>query len=159
MRAALESFKELSHAKFRPPSGLLATHETIQSEYAGWWAKAQAAKAWAHQSFGTVFDVVSCGGTATPAQEADCRLAATHAAFLAAELTEAIYTMSGSEGLRNSPHNILQRTFRDAHAASQHMLTAPHVFVEAGRIYLETPGMEPTHYRILDHVFAPPLAH
>lgn len=157
MRAALESFKELSHAKFRPPSGLLVRHETVQSAYAGWWAKAQAAKAWAHHAFGTVFDVVANGGTATPAQEADCRLAATHAAFLAAELTEAIYTMSGSEGLRNSPDNVLQRTFRDAHAASQHMLTAPHVFVEAGRIYLETPGMEPTHYRILDHVFAPPL--
>jgi len=158
MRAALEEFKELSHKKFRPPAGLLVKHETVQSDYAKWWAKARAAKAFAHQALGTVYDVVKDGGTATAAQEADCRLAATHAAFLAAELTEAIYTMSGSEGLRNSPNNVLQRTYRDAHAASQHMLTAPHVYVEAGRIYLDTPGMEPTHYRILDHVFAPPLA-
>jgi len=157
MRSSLEAFQKLSHEKFRPPAGLLASHETVQAAYAGWRAKAESASAWTHRVFASIFDVVKAGGDATEAQEADSRLVATHVAYLAAEITQAVYLLSGSEGLRNAPDNIIQRTFRDAMAASQHMLTAPHIYIEAGRIYLDTPGMQDTHRRILDHVFAPPI--
>ena len=157
MRANLEAFRAIAATKFRPPSGLLNTHETVQADYAAWHARVESARAWVHRAFGSIFDTVRAGGTATAAQEADCRLVATHVAFLAAEITQASYLRSGSEGLRNGPDNLIQRTFRDAHTASQHMLTAQHVYIEAGRIYLDTPGMQETHRRILDHVFAPPL--
>jgi hypothetical protein len=125
MRASLDAFQELAHSKFRPPAGLLASHETVQSTYGQWRAKVRSASAFIHQAFSTVHGVVARGGTATPAQHADCRLAATHAAFLAAEITQAVYLLSGSDGLRNSPANIIQRTFRDAHAASQHSRPRP----------------------------------
>lgn len=157
MRACLAAFRALAQDKFRPPSGLLVSHETVQASYAGWHAKVQAARAWVHRAFGSVYDTVKSGGIATAEQEADCRLAATHVAFLAAEITQAAYLLSGSDGLRNGPANLIQRTFRDAHTASQHMLTAQHIYIEAGRIYLDTPGMQETHRKILDHVFAPPL--
>jgi alkylation response protein AidB-like acyl-CoA dehydrogenase len=157
MRASLEAFRALAQEKFRPPNGLLVSHETVQATYADWHAKVESARAWVHRAFTSIFDTVKAGGTATGAQEADCRLAATHVAFLAAQITQSVYLLSGSDGLRNGPDNLIQRTFRDAHTASQHMLTAQHVYIEAGRIYLDTPGMQETHRRILDHVFAPPL--
>ncbi|MCU1514967.1 MAG: Pigment protein, partial [Microbacteriaceae bacterium] len=151
------AFKHMALTKSRAPGGLLATHETVQRDFAQWKNKADSAKAFTYRAFETIYDLVQRGETATPDQEADCRMAATQAAFLAPELTQAVYLMSGSEGLRNSPDNVIQRAFRDAHAASQHALTAQYVYVEAGRIYLDTPGMQETHYRILDHIFAPPL--
>jgi len=158
IRSSLEAFQKLSLEKRRAPNGgLLATHETVQRDFAIWKSRADSAKAFTYRAFETVYDVLRSGGTPTAAQEADCRMAATQAAYLAPQLTQAVYLMSGSEGLRNSPDNVIQRAFRDAHAASQHALTAEYVYVEAGRIYLDTPGMEETHYRILDHIFAPPL--
>ena len=72
--------------KFRPPSGLLNTHETIQAEYAVWHAKVESARAWVRRAFTTIFETVRAGGTATDAQEADCRLVATQVAFLAGRL-------------------------------------------------------------------------
>jgi len=158
IRSSLEAFQKLALEKKRAPNGgFLATHETVQRDFAKWKYQADAAKAFTYRVFDTIYEVLKSGGTPTAAQEADCRLAATQAAFLAPQITQAVYLMSGSEGLRNSPDNVIQRAFRDSHAASQHALTAEYVYVEAGRIYLETPGMEETHRRILDHIFAPPL--
>jgi hypothetical protein len=157
IRSGMDAFATLAQEKFRPPSGLLVGHETVQAAYARWRAKSGAARAWAHQVFSVVFDEAKAGRPLTDERAADCRLVATHCAFLAAEITQGAYLLSGSDGLRNGPDNVLQRAFRDAHAGSQHMLTAPHVYIEAGRIYLDTPGMAETHRRILDHVFAPPL--
>ena len=89
MRANLEAFRAIAAEKFRPPSGLLNTHEGVQAEYAEWHARVEAARAWVHRAFTSIFDTVREGGTATAAQEADCRLVATHVAFLAAQITQA----------------------------------------------------------------------
>src|SRR5690606_32944135 len=70
MRANLEAFRAIAAEKFRPRSGLVSAHETVQSDYASWHARVEAARAWVHRAFASIFDTVRAGGTATAAQEA-----------------------------------------------------------------------------------------
>ena len=88
--------------------------------------------------------------------QADCRLAATHAVFTAAAITRSVYLASGSEGLRSG--SVIQRCFRDAHAAAQHLFTGPQVYIDAGRIYLRTPGLTSRHTELMTRTVTPPLA-
>lgn len=158
MRGALDEFAEFARAKVRPPSGLLARQEGQQSDFAKWRAAYRSARGFALDALDSLRDTVAAGATATPTQQADVRLSATYAIYQAADVTRDIYLASGGDGLRNGRDNRIQRFFRDAHAASQHMLTdARHVYVETGRIYLDPPGIPGTFMRPLDAVFMPPI--
>jgi alkylation response protein AidB-like acyl-CoA dehydrogenase len=154
-RRALDEFQALAQQRTRPPSGLLTKHGVIQQDYARWTAKFRAAKAFAHEAYNLLFDATKDGLPTDAAMKADCRLATTHAVYTAAEITEAVYLASGSQGLRNG--SVLQRCFRDAHAASQHLFTGAQVYIEAGRIYLRTPGLTPAHTELMTTTVTPPL--
>ena len=108
-----------------------------------------------HEAYTTLYEATAEGRPTDASMEADCRLSSTNAAFTAARVAEWVYLNSGSAGLRNG--GVLQRCFRDAHAASQHLFTGPQVYVEAGRIYLGTPGLTPAHTQMMQSTFAPPL--
>lgn len=158
MRGALEEFAEFARGKSRPPSGPLARQEAMQRDYGQWWAQYRAARGFALDALTTLYETTAAGGKATPQQEADCRLAATHAAYVATDVTQAVYLAAGGDSLRtNGSANRLQRFFRDAHGASQHMLTGTHVYVEAGRIHLDPPGLPDAFRRPFQAVFAPPV--
>ncbi|WP_433377964.1 acyl-CoA dehydrogenase family protein [Streptosporangium sp. CA-115845] len=152
---ALEEFAALAAQKKRPPSGVLNRNVAVQRDVAQWTARYKAARAFAHDAFTRLYRATRDGGRRTPEMQADCRVAATHAVYMAAEVTRDVYLASGSEGLRNG--HIIQRCFRDAHAASQHLFTAEHTYVDAGRIYLGTPGLTPLHSEVMTYTFAPPL--
>ncbi|MEV0595505.1 acyl-CoA dehydrogenase family protein [Nonomuraea cavernae] len=152
---ALEEFAVLAAVKKRPPSGLLNGNVAVQRDVAQWTARYRAARAFTHDAFTRLYEVARDGGERTPALQADCRVAATHAVYTAAEITREVYLASGSEGLRDG--HAIQRCFRDAHAASQHLFTAEHTYVDAGRIYLGTPGLTPRHTEVMTYTFAPPL--
>ena len=154
-RRALEEFQELALRKARPPSGLLASHPVLQREYAIWTAQLRSARAFVHDAYNRLFEATRDGRSTNATMKADCRLATTHAVMTAAEVARAVYINSGSEGLRNG--SVIQRCFRDAFAASQHLFTADQVYVEAGRIYLKTPGLTPAHMEMMTTTFAPPL--
>ena len=156
-RRTLDEFRAIAQKKVRPPSGLLSKHEIVQSEFAQWTAELRGARAFMHEAYNRLFDATAEGRPTNAAMEADCRLSSTHAAFTAARVAEWVYLNSGSAGLRNG--SVLQRCYRDAHAASQHLFTGPQVYVEAGRIYLNTPGMTPAHTQMMVATFAPPLTH
>lgn len=158
MRGALDEFAEFARGKSRPPGGLLARQEAMQRDYGRWWAQYRAVRGFALDAFATVYEVTAAGGKAAPQQEADCRLAATHAAYVATDITQAVYLAAGGDSLRtNGAANRLQRFFRDSHGASQHMLTGAHVYVEAGRIQLDPPGLPDVFMRPFQAVFAPPV--
>lgn len=158
MRGALDEFAEFARGKSRPPSGLLARQEAMQRDYGHWWAQYRAVRGFALDALTAVYEVTAAGGKATPQQEADCRLAATHAAYVATDITQAVYLAAGGDSLRtNGAANRLQRFFRDAHGASQHMLTGAHVYVEAGRIRLDPPGLPDVFRRPFQAVFTPPV--
>jgi len=154
-RRALDEFRALAQRKSRPPAGLLSQHEVLQSEFSHWRAELRGARAFVHEAYNRLFEATAEGGPRDAAMEADCRLSSTHAAFTAARVTEWVYLNSGSAGLRNG--GVLQRCYRDAHAASQHLFTGPQVYVEAGRIYLNTPGLTPAHMQMMVSTYAPPL--
>jgi indole-3-acetate monooxygenase len=62
------------------------------------------------------------------------RLAATHAAHTAAEVTSATYDAGGAVGLYDS--SALQRCFRDAHAVTMHVLVGTPTWETVGRMLL-----------------------
>jgi indole-3-acetate monooxygenase len=154
-RRALEEFQELAVRKARPPSGILAGHPVIQHEFAIWTAQLRSARAFVHDAYNRLFEATRDGRPTDAAMKADCRLATTHAVMTVAEVVRAVYINSGSEGLRNG--SVIQRCFRDAYAASQHLFTGDQVYVEAGRIYLKTPGLTPAHTEMMTTTVAPPL--
>jgi alkylation response protein AidB-like acyl-CoA dehydrogenase len=154
-RRALEEFQELAQRKSRPPSGLLAGHEVLQREFAIWTAQLRSARAFVNDAYTRLFEATRDGRPTDAAMKADCRLATTHAVMTAAEVARSVYINSGSEGLRNG--SVIQRCFRDAFAASQHLFTADQVYVEAGRIYLRTPGLTPAHLDMMTTTYTPPL--
>lgn len=154
-RRALAEFAGLAGSKARPPAGTLSKHQLLQSEFAQRTAELNGARAFVRTAFTRLFEATRDGRPTDPAMEADCRLSATHAAFTAARVTEWVYLNAGSAGLRNG--SVLQRCFRDAHAASQHLFTGPQVYVDAGRIYLGTPGLTPAHTSLMTVTVTPPL--
>jgi indole-3-acetate monooxygenase len=152
---ALDEFCALAQSKSRPPAGLLSKHEVVQSEFSHWRAELRGARAFVHEAYNRLFEATAAGEPLDAAMAADCRLSSAHAAYTAARLTEWVYLNSGSAGLRNG--GVLQRCYRDAHAASQHLFTGRQVYVEAGRIYLGTPGLTPAHRQMMVSTYAPPL--
>ena len=154
-RRSLDEFREIAQTKVRPPSGQLNRHQVIQRDFAEWTAMLRSARAFVHEAFNLLFRATAEGHGGDPAMQADCRLAATHAVFTAADITRSVYLASGSEGLRNG--SVIQRCFRDAHAAAQHLFTGPQVYIDAGRIYLRTPGLTSRHTELMSRTVTPPL--
>ncbi len=66
------------------------------------------------------------------------RLAATNNAWSAAEAVDLLYHAAGGTSIYRS--NVLQRCFRDAHVATQHIMVARPTYEVVGRVML---GMEP----------------
>lgn len=152
---ALEEFGKLAAQAKRPPSGPLNKNTAIQRDTAKWHAKYKSARAWLYDSYSQLHAADLDGTEITDEMKADCRVAATNSVYMAAEVSREVYMSSGSAGLRNG--HIIQRLFRDAHAGTQHMFTAEHTYVDAGRIYLTTPGLTRQHSEVMTHTFAPPL--
>jgi alkylation response protein AidB-like acyl-CoA dehydrogenase len=68
------------------------------------------------------------------ALRADLRLASTNATVAAAEAATAAYTIGGGTSIYSD--HPLQRQFRDAHTATQHMIVAPATYELTGRALL-----------------------
>jgi alkylation response protein AidB-like acyl-CoA dehydrogenase len=154
-RRALDEFRKLASSKQRPPSGLLSKHHVLQRDFADWTTRLNAARVYAYDSYNKMYESELKGVRPSEEMRANCRMATTHAVFTAAEAAKGAYIASGQEGLRNG--SVLQRCFRDLFAATQHMYTAEHIYVSAGRIYLNTPGMTEAHRDMMTTTFTPPL--
>ena len=70
-------------------------------------------------------------GEISPKGRANLRLACAHATEISADICKTAYTLGGGSAVYST--SSLQRRFRDAHVATQHIATAPAVFELAGR--------------------------
>jgi alkylation response protein AidB-like acyl-CoA dehydrogenase len=137
-RGALDDIVELAGGK-TPTGGrrVLAERSTVQAEVARAEAGLRAARAHLLDAIDAAWDAVDANGEVPVEHRTSLRLAATHAAATGAEVTESAYRLGGATSIyEKSP---LQRRFRDAHVATQHMLVAPATWELTGRLLLGLP--------------------
>jgi alkylation response protein AidB-like acyl-CoA dehydrogenase len=80
------------------------------------------------------YEVAAERGEVPVAERVSLRLAATNAASVGADVTTTAYRLGGGSALYDS--SPLQRRFRDAQAATQHMLVGPATWELTGRLLL-----------------------
>jgi alkylation response protein AidB-like acyl-CoA dehydrogenase len=130
---ALNDFAELAAAK--KPQGssrTLAQRNIVQVEYARQTADFRAARGYLLDEVEMTWDMATHTGEIPTARRAALRMACTHMVRTAADICRSMYDMGGGVALYRS--NSLQRRFRDAHAITQHIVTAPATWELTGRL-------------------------
>jgi alkylation response protein AidB-like acyl-CoA dehydrogenase len=137
-RAALDDLKALAMTKKGAGSSrTLAERGTVQAEYARADAALEAARALVARDIAAAWDRAVRGEPLDTPSRARLRLAATHMVRTAADVTRTAYDLAG--GTAVYAIHPLQRRFRDAHVATQHMMIAPPTYELAGRVLLGLP--------------------
>jgi alkylation response protein AidB-like acyl-CoA dehydrogenase len=141
-RAAIDDLVELAGAK--QPLGsrrTLAERGSAQTVLAMAEADLRSARAFFYDSVASAWEVAQGTGQVDVQQRALLRLAATNAARKSADVTRAMYDLAGGSSVfLASP---LQRRFRDAHVATQHLMISPPTYELAGRVLMGLP-IDPT---------------
>lgn len=137
-QAALNEIRNIAIHKKTPGGGRsMAQRATVQAELARATAHLNGAFCYLENAISGCWSQAQGAGEIGAEGRADLRLACAHATEIAAETCKTAYTLGGGAAVYSD--NILQRRFRDAHVATQHIATAPAVFELAGRILLEQP--------------------
>lgn len=134
-RGAIDDFATLTAAK--KPAGSarrLAERSSTQAAVARATALTGSAAAYVTQTMDEAWRDAREAARVTIHTRARLRLAAAHAVTASAEAVDAMYHLGGGTSLYES--SPLQRRFRDAHAATQHMMVSPAVVELAGRALL-----------------------
>lgn len=134
-RGALDDLVELAGGK-TPQGGTrpLAQRATVQADAARAEAALRAARAGLLAAVAAAYDEADASGEVTVGLRTGLRLAATHAATAGEEVAQAAYRLGGGSAIyASSP---LQRRFRDANVATQHMLVGPSTWELTGRLVL-----------------------
>ncbi|MEZ5946631.1 MAG: acyl-CoA dehydrogenase family protein [Hyphomonas sp.] len=137
-RGSLDTFRDLAIAKKNQGSAkTLAERATIQAAYAEAEASWRAARAYLFAEIDRVWEIAQQPGEIPMEIRADLRLACTHMVRTSANICRTLYDLGGGAALfETSP---LQRQFRDAHAATQHIVTAPATLELTGRVLFGLP--------------------
>jgi alkylation response protein AidB-like acyl-CoA dehydrogenase len=135
-RRLLDELAKSVHAK-SSRAGLLANSDSFQEEYAKAEATYRAARAFVYESWSDVKTTLDRSEPVSVRQHTLIRLALANATWAAQEVAAFAYKTAGTTALRAGT---LQRLFRDMHAGTQHVTSAPGVFRAAGR---ELAGMAP----------------
>ena len=118
-------------------SGTLATSDAFHEQYAKAEGKYRAARALVHEAWSDVSASLEGGTPLTVRQHTLIRLALANITWSCHEVAEFAYTAAGTVALRAGT---MQRLFRDMHAGTQHVTSAPPVIRCAGR---ELAGLAP----------------
>jgi alkylation response protein AidB-like acyl-CoA dehydrogenase len=138
-RGAIEDLVELAGGKTPAASTRpLAARPVVQAEVAQAEAALRAARALLLEESAAAWEEALAGGPIATERRLGMRLAATHATRTAAGVTTAMYEAGGGTSIYDS--SPLQRRFRDAHVATQHMMVAPASWELAGRVLLGLPA-------------------
>jgi alkylation response protein AidB-like acyl-CoA dehydrogenase len=138
-RGAIDALVELASAK--TPTGsqhLLRERPSVQTDIARAEALLRSARAFLIEALQDIWEVLASGGEVTMQQRAMGRIAGTHAAISAAQAVDLMYNAAGGTALYQS--GLLERFFRDVHAATQHISVTPTYYELSGRVLL---GMSP----------------
>ncbi|MGE3251879.1 MAG: acyl-CoA dehydrogenase family protein [Hyphomonadaceae bacterium] len=140
--AALEDLKSLARTK--KPGGSsrsLAERGATQAAFAQAHAVLAAARAWFYATIDKAWGAAQSGAISKDIR-GQLRLAATHLTRTAAESARMAYDLAGGDAVfLKSP---LQRRFRDAHVATQHMMVSPNTYELTGRVLLDLETDEST---------------
>lgn len=137
-RGALDAFHELATVKKSQGSArTLAERQSMQAAYATSQAQWRAARAYLLSEIDRVWAAALETDEIPIELRADLRLACTHTTRVGAEICRNLYDLGGGAALFETSD--LQRRFRDAHAITQHIVTAPATLELTGRILLGLP--------------------
>jgi indole-3-acetate monooxygenase len=136
--AAVAELVALAGAK--TPTGSrrsLAERPVVQAEVSRACATLDAARALVGAEVETAWQAAVATGEVDVERRAALRRAATHATEISAAVTAAMYRSGGGSAVYDS--SPLQRHFRDANVATQHMLVGPATWELTGRLALGLP--------------------
>lgn len=137
-RGALNSFVELAQVKKNQGSSkTLAERQVIQAEYAKMEASLRSARAYLMDEIEQTWHIANTTGAIPLERRAALRLACTNMTRTSADITRTAYDLGGGAALFLKSD--LQRRFRDAHGATQHIVTAPATYELVGRLELGLP--------------------
>lgn len=134
-RGALDDLGGLAAGK--TPTGsrrALGERATVQAETAQAEAALRAARALLYEAIDQAWSAAVANGQVSVQDRASLRLAATHATSASAAVVATAYRLGGGSAIYDS--SPLQRRFRDAHVATQHMLVGPATWELTGRLLL-----------------------
>jgi indole-3-acetate monooxygenase len=139
-RGALDELVEIAQTKVPTFSAaVLADRPVAQIDLARAEAALGAARAGLFDSVDDLWRTACAGKQPTIRQVARNRAAAIHAAETGASAARTAHVLSGGSSIYSS--SPLQRHMRDAEAITHHFTVAPHVWEDAGRVFL---GRKPT---------------
>jgi alkylation response protein AidB-like acyl-CoA dehydrogenase len=135
---ALDDLKALAVAKKgQGSSRSLAERGVVQADFAVAQADLDAARALVHAEIAGAWDRVVAGDTLDLPARARLRLAATRLTQVSARVAAKMHELAGGTSVYAS--HPLNRRFRDAHVATQHVMVAPPTLELAGRVLLGLP--------------------
>ena len=135
---ALDDLKALAVAKKgQGSSRSLAERGVVQADYAVAHADLDAARALVHAEIASAWDRVIAGDALDLPARARLRLAATRLTQVSARVAAKMHELAGGTSVYAS--HPLNRRFRDAHVATQHVMVAPPTLELAGRVLLGLP--------------------
>lgn len=111
-------------------SGTLANSDAFQEQYAKAEATYRSARALVYETWGDVTDTMARDEKLSVRQHTLIRLAMANVTWSCHDVAEFVYKAAGTVALRAGT---MQRLFRDMHAGTQHVTSAPPVFRTAGR--------------------------
>lgn len=137
-RGSLNAFKALALAKKSQGSKkTLAQRQSMQGAFSRCEAAWRAARAYLFDEIEATWEVAQKHGEIPVERRGALRMACTHMTRTGADISREMYDLGGGAALFES--NDLQRRFRDAHAMTQHIVTAPSSWELTGRLLLEQP--------------------
>jgi alkylation response protein AidB-like acyl-CoA dehydrogenase len=135
---ALDDLQALATAKKgQGSSRTLAERGVVQADFAAAHADLHAARALVHAEIASAWDCVVAGDELDLPTRARLRLAATRLTQAAARVAAKMHELAGGTSVYAS--HPLNRRFRDAHVATQHVMVAPPTLELAGRVLLGLP--------------------
>jgi alkylation response protein AidB-like acyl-CoA dehydrogenase len=137
-KGAIEAFRDMAVSK-KPSASkrTLAERAQVQIVFSEATARHAAARAFYYGAIAAVWEDALADREITLESRARLRLAATHATRQCADICRDLYDLGGGSAVYlDSP---LQRRFRDAHVATQHIMVAPATLEVTGRALLGLP--------------------
>jgi alkylation response protein AidB-like acyl-CoA dehydrogenase len=135
-RRILDELAGMAQAK-AGRAGQIAESDAFQMGYAEAEAKFRAARALVFESFRDAWATLESGEQLSTRQATLLRVGLSHLTWTVNEVSEFAYRNGGTTALRSGT---MQRLFRDVHAGTQHITSAPGVIKAAGK---ELAGLAP----------------
>jgi len=137
-RGAIEELAELAGAKKPDASSkVLAQRPSTQVQVAQAHALVRSASAYLREAVAAAWAQAASTGAIATEHRRELRLAATHAVQSGARAVDLMYNLGGGSSVYRRSN--LQRHFRDAHVATQHMMVSEATLEVIGRLLLGLP--------------------